>query len=104
MATPLTSVRQEAARTLRRLWSLPGAGVVTGASDDDPSGIATYSVAGAQTGYSLLWTSLLTLPLNAGIQEIWLAWARDRGFGLLAARHPRGLLLVPWRCCSSPAP
>lgn len=47
-----------------------GPGVITGASDDDPSGIATYSMAGAQTGYSLLWSALLTLPLMAAIQEM----------------------------------
>ncbi len=97
MATPLTTVRHEAARTVRRLWSLPGAGVVTGASDDDPSGIATYSVAGAQTGYSLLWTSLLTLPLNAGIQEICARIGLVTGGGLasvLRRHYPRRLLLV----------
>jgi NRAMP (natural resistance-associated macrophage protein)-like metal ion transporter len=54
----------------RELWSIPGPGVVTGASDDDPSGIATYSLTGAQTGYSLLWTSVLTLPLNAAVQNM----------------------------------
>jgi NRAMP (natural resistance-associated macrophage protein)-like metal ion transporter len=61
-------------RRLRRfadeIWSLPGPGVVTGASDDDPSGIVTYSLTGARTGYSLLWTSLFTLPLNAAVQNM----------------------------------
>jgi NRAMP (natural resistance-associated macrophage protein)-like metal ion transporter len=47
-----------------------GPGLVTGASDDDPSGIATYSQAGAQFGYSMLWAALLTLPLMATVQEI----------------------------------
>ena len=47
-----------------------GPGLVTGASDDDPSGIATYSQAGAQFGYSLAWSALLTLPLTVAIQEI----------------------------------
>jgi NRAMP (natural resistance-associated macrophage protein)-like metal ion transporter len=47
-----------------------GPGLVTGASDDDPSGIATYSQAGAQFKYSMLWAALLTLPLMAGVQEI----------------------------------
>ncbi|MHB1445109.1 MAG: NRAMP family divalent metal transporter, partial [Acidimicrobiales bacterium] len=47
-----------------------GPGLVTGASDDDPSGIATYSQAGAQYGVAFLWTALLTLPLMAGVQEI----------------------------------
>ena len=45
-----------------------GPGLVTGASDDDPSGIATYSQAGAGFGYSTLWTALLTFPLMAAIQ------------------------------------
>ena len=56
------------------LWSLYlralGPGLVTGASDDDPSGIATYAQAGAKFGFGLLWTSLLTLPLMAAVQEI----------------------------------
>ncbi len=47
-----------------------GPGLVTGASDDDPSGIATYSQAGAAQGYGLLWVSLITLPLMSAIQEI----------------------------------
>lgn len=47
-----------------------GPGLITGASDDDPSGIATYSQAGAQFQYSMLWAALLTLPLMAGVQEI----------------------------------
>ncbi|MDO8613456.1 MAG: Nramp family divalent metal transporter [Dehalococcoidia bacterium] len=63
-------VRQHVRRLASKVWSLPGPGVVTGASDDDPSGIATYSVTGAQTGYSLLWTALFTLPLNAAVQNM----------------------------------
>jgi NRAMP (natural resistance-associated macrophage protein)-like metal ion transporter len=51
-----------------RLLKILGPGLVTGASDDDPSGIATYSQAGAQFGYSTLWTALLTFPLMAAIQ------------------------------------
>ena len=47
-----------------------GPGLVTGASDDDPSGIATYSQTGAQFGFSTLWTALLTFPLMAAIQEM----------------------------------
>jgi hypothetical protein len=47
-----------------------GPGLVTGASDDDPSGIATYSQAGAQFGLAFLWTALLTWPLMVGVQEI----------------------------------
>ena len=53
-----------------RFWKLLGPGLVTGASDDDPSGIATYSQAGAQYGLSTLWTALITFPLMAAIQEM----------------------------------
>jgi len=55
---------------LLRFWKLLGPGLVTGASDDDPSGIATYSQAGATHGLATLWTALLTFPLMAAIQEM----------------------------------
>jgi Mn2+/Fe2+ NRAMP family transporter len=76
--------------------ALPGPGVITGASDDDPGGIATYSLAGARTGYSLLWTSLLTLPLNAAIQNMCARIGLVTGKGLafaLRRRYPRSVLL-----------
>ena len=69
-----------------------GPGLVTGASDDDPSGIATYAQAGAQFRYGMLWTSLLTLPLMAAVQEICdrTALATGRPLGELAvAKFPR---------------
>ena len=50
-----------------RILSKLGPGIVTGAADDDPSGIATYSQAGAQFGYTMLWTLLFSFPLMAGI-------------------------------------
>ena len=53
---------------IKRVFKILGPGLVTGASDDDPSGIATYSQAGAQFGYATLWTALLTFPLMAAIQ------------------------------------
>ena len=59
-----------------------GPGLITGASDDDPSGIATYSQAGAQFGFSLLWTALITLPLMAAVQEICDRTALATGQGL----------------------
>ena len=65
-----------------RLCDIMGPCLITGASDDDPSGIATYSQAGAQFGYSLGWTPLLTFPLMAAIQQI-AAWiGRVTGCGL----------------------
>jgi NRAMP (natural resistance-associated macrophage protein)-like metal ion transporter len=59
-----------------------GPGLITGAADDDPSGIATYSQAGAQFGYSLLWTMLLTYPLMVAIQMISARMGRVTGRGL----------------------
>jgi NRAMP (natural resistance-associated macrophage protein)-like metal ion transporter len=53
-----------------RFWQQLGPGLVTGASDDDPSGIATYSQAGAAYGLATLWTALITFPLMAAIQEM----------------------------------
>ncbi len=69
-----------------------GPGLVTGASDDDPSGIATYSQAGAQFGLGLVWVSLVTLPLMAGVQEICdrTALATGHGLGELASKKFAG--------------
>jgi len=55
---------------LVRFWKLLGPGLVTGSSDDDPSGIATYSQAGAAYGLSTLWTALIAFPLMAAIQQM----------------------------------
>ena len=71
---------------IRGLFSKLGPGLITGASDDDPSGIATYSQVGAQFGYSLLWTMLLSYPLMAAIQEICGRIGRVTGCGL-ASNH-----------------
>ncbi len=66
--------------TLRQM----GPGLITGAADDDPSGIATYSQAGAQAGFGLLWTMLFTFPLMVGIQAISARIGRVTGGGLAA--------------------
>lgn len=58
------------ARKGRSYWHMLGPGLTTGASDDDPSGIATYSQTGAQYGFQLLWLSAFTLPLMAVVQEM----------------------------------
>jgi len=55
---------------IKRFLRILGPGVITGASDDDPSGIATYSQAGAQFGLGTLWTAIITFPLMAAIQEM----------------------------------
>ena len=78
-----------------KLRDIMGPGLITGASDDDPSGIATYSQAGAQFGYSLGWTLLLTYPLMCAIQLISAHIGRVTGRGLAGnmRRHYPGSLL-----------
>lgn len=61
---------------------LLGPGLITGASDDDPSGIGTYSQVGSQFGYGLLWTALFTFPLMAAVQELCARIALETGSGL----------------------
>src|SRR5881396_4161311 len=78
-----------------RYFKLLGPGLVTGASDDDPSGIATYAVAGASLGYSTLWTAVLTLPLMVAVQLVCARIGMVSGVGLtgtLRRHYPRLLL------------
>jgi NRAMP (natural resistance-associated macrophage protein)-like metal ion transporter len=80
-----------------RLWKLLGPGLVTGAADDDPSGIATYSQAGAQFGFQLAWTLLLTYPLMVVIQAISARIGRTTGkaiAGNLRDHYPNWLVLT----------
>ena len=79
----------------RRFLQTLGPGLITGASDDDPSGIATYSQVGAQFGFSVLWTMLFSYPLMTAIQEISARVGRVTGRGIAAnLRHyyPRWLM------------
>jgi NRAMP (natural resistance-associated macrophage protein)-like metal ion transporter len=74
--------------TRSRLVQALGPGLITGAADDDPSGIATYSQAGAQFGFAITWTLLFTYPLMAAIQEISARIGRTTGMGIAAnLRH-----------------
>ncbi len=80
---------------LVRYFKLLGPGLVTGASDDDPGGIATYSLAGASLGYGMLWTAIATFPLMAAVQLICARIGLVTGRGLAGAvRHhyPRPFL------------
>lgn len=81
--------------SLRTFLKSLGPGLITGASDDDPSGIGTYSQAGAQLGYGIGWTMLLTFPLMAAIQEISARVGRVTGHGLAGnvGRHYPAWLL-----------
>lgn len=88
-----TSLRQ----TLRRFTEAIGPGVITGAADDDPSGIATYSLTGAQFGTSLLWTAFLTWPLMAPVQMMCARIGMVTGSGLaftLQKKFPRWLVML----------
>lgn len=78
-----------------RLIRVLGPGVITGAADDDPSGIATYSQAGAQFGFAMPWTMLLALPLMTAVQEACMRVGAVTGKGLAAvirAHYPKYIL------------
>lgn len=82
---------------LQRFWRKLGPGMITGASDDDPSGIATYADAGARFGPQLLWTALVTLPLMVAVQEMCARIGLVTRTGLMGniRRHyPRWLTVV----------
>src|ERR1700722_8402997 len=81
--------------TLKEILSALGPGLITGASDDDPSGIATYSQAGAQFGYGMLWTMLFSFPFMCVVQEISARIGRVTGHGIagnIRRHYSKGLL------------
>lgn len=85
---------------LKRGLAVLGPGLITGAADDDPSGISTYSVAGAAYGYATLWIALLTFPLMVSVQLMCARLGMVTGRGLAAAvrtHYPRWVL---WSACS----
>jgi NRAMP (natural resistance-associated macrophage protein)-like metal ion transporter len=94
--------RQEARESsrpagIRAFWKSLGPGIVTGAADDDPSGIATYSIAGAQYGTALLWTALFTWPLMIAVQTMCarIGMVTGRGIaGALRYKFPRSVLFI----------
>jgi NRAMP (natural resistance-associated macrophage protein)-like metal ion transporter len=82
---------------VRRFFSVLGPGLITGAADDDPSGVATYSIAGAQLGTSLLWTAFITWPLMAAVQFMCarIGMVTGRGLGdALVRKGPRWLMFA----------
>ena len=82
---------------LARFWKIIGPGLVAGASDDDPSGIATYSQAGAAYGLSTLWTSILAFPLMASIQKMCakIGLVTSQGLtGTLKKNYPKPVLYI----------
>lgn len=82
---------------VKRFFKVLGPGLITGASDDDPSGIATYSQAGAKYGFSTLWTALITFPLMAAIQGMCARIGLVTSQGLastLRQHYPRYVLYI----------
>ncbi|MEY4484336.1 MAG: hypothetical protein RL693_1788 [Verrucomicrobiota bacterium] len=85
------------ANIVRRFLRNLGPGLVAGAADDDPSGVATYSIAGAQQGTTMLWTAFLTWPLMCGVQFMCARIGMVTGEGLASAlrkKFPRPLLIM----------
>ena len=84
-------------KTSKNWLQMLGPGLITGASDDDPSGIGTYSQVGAQFGYAMLWTMLFSYPLMSGIQEISARIGRVTGRGIagnMRKYYPRWLTYI----------
>src|SRR5436190_3635685 len=80
-----------------RFFGLLGPGLITGAADDDPSGVATYTIAGAQLGTSLLWTAFITWPLMGCVQFMCARVGMITGRGLCGAMRekiPRWMLFI----------
>src|SRR3990167_9574171 len=104
MAENLTAAGKEtvaaAKQTIKqagKYWDSLGPGLVTGAADDDPSGIGTYSQAGARYGFQLLWLSSFTFPLMALVQEMCARIGLVTGRGLAAnirQHYSRRLLYI----------
>ena len=94
MAEPAPKIEAVKQPEKPKLLQVMGPGLITGASDDDPSGIATYSQVGAQFGYALAWTLPFSYPLMAAIQEISARIGRVTGVGIagnLRRHYPTGL-------------
>ncbi len=90
-----TTVAETKRRGISGFVHLLGPGLITGASDDDPSGIGTYSQVGSQFGYGLLWLALFTFPLMSAVQELCARIALQTGVGLgasLRRKFPRWLV------------
>jgi NRAMP (natural resistance-associated macrophage protein)-like metal ion transporter len=99
--TPLEAeLRPTPNRGVQQFLRELGPGLITGAADDDPSGISTYSVAGASYGYATLWTALLSFPLMAAVQLMCARLGMVTGCGLasvIRTRYPRWIL---WFACA----
>ena len=93
-------IRRIRAARLRHFFRDLGPGLITGAADDDPSGIATYSVAGASFGYGQLWTVLFSFPLMSAVQLMCARLGMVTGLGLAGIVRRRHSRYVLWGTCS----
>src|SRR5664279_2815621 len=84
---------------IQKFFGELGPGLITGAADDDPSGIATYSVTGAAFGYGLLWTALFCFPMMAAVQLMCSRLGMITGRGLAAVVRQRYSRWVLWGAC-----
>src|SRR5689334_24094981 len=98
------STRQVAKTTrplrVRRFFSNLGPGLITGAADDDPSGISTYSMAGATFGYLPLWTALFSFPLMSAVQLMCARLGLVTGLGLAGVIRRHYSPWVLWGACA----
>ncbi|HYY96631.1 MAG TPA: divalent metal cation transporter, partial [Pyrinomonadaceae bacterium] len=93
----VTPPAKEGEGPVRRFLDLLGPGLITGASDDDPSGIGTYTSAGAALGFATLWTAVVTLPLMAAVQFVCakIGMVCGKGMaGVLRDHYPRWVLYL----------
>jgi NRAMP (natural resistance-associated macrophage protein)-like metal ion transporter len=103
-AEPISDTKadsEQQVNPIKRFFKLLGPGLITGASDDDPSGIGTYSIAGASLGFASLWTAIITLPLMAVVQFVCakIGLVTGRGLaGVLRHHYPRKLLYPAVLC------
>src|ERR1700687_5428054 len=87
-------------RRFRRFFADLGPGLITGAADDDPSGISTYSVTGAAFGYAPLWTTVFSFPLMTAVQMMCARLGMVTGQGLAGVIRERYSRWVLWSACA----
>jgi NRAMP (natural resistance-associated macrophage protein)-like metal ion transporter len=95
-----TSVPPKEQRTIWRFLTKLGPGLITGAADDDPSGISTYSIAGATFGYLPLWTALFSFPLMTAVQLMCARLGLVTGLGLAGVIRTRYSRWILWSACA----
>ena len=96
----VTERKRTERHSVKRFFANLGPGLITGAADDDPSGISTYSVTGAAFGYAQLWTAIFSFPLMAAVQLMCARLGLVTGQGLARAIRGRYSRRVLWSACA----